>query len=265
VGTEACDDRGSTNAGDGSSDTCTVESGYTCTNDDGVDQASTCAATSCGDGVVTGLEECDDGNLESKDGCSSSCVIEWGWNCSRLVCGQSSCNEVCGNTIKTPGEGCDDGNSDDLDGCSHSCIVECGFVCDGAEPQICVSECGDGILASDEACDNKDTANDDGCSSTCTKEARLGCTKTTYRQTSCTAICGDGLKVGNEACDGEDRSNQPWNRAKLFDLPFPQYTHIYMCACIYLHIKIWKYRCEHVQNNQLTHKDIHLTFYQSCH
>jgi len=47
----------------------------------------------------------------------------------------------------------------------------------------------------------------------------------------------------------------------------PWHTHIYVCACICLHIEIWKYRCEHVQNNQLIHKHIHLswTFYQSRH
>jgi len=45
----------------------------------------------------------------------------------------------------------------------------------------------------------------------------------------------------------------------------PWHTHIYVCACICLHIEIWKHRCEHVQNNQLIHKHIHLTFYQSRH
>ena len=30
----------------------------------------------CGDGVLEGLEQCDDGNLNSNDGCSSSCLME---------------------------------------------------------------------------------------------------------------------------------------------------------------------------------------------
>jgi len=38
-----------------------------------------------------------------------------------------------------------------------------------------------------------------------------------------------------------------------------------MCACVYLHIEIWKYRCEHVQNNQLIHEHTHPTVYQSSH
>jgi cysteine-rich repeat protein len=34
----------------------------------------------CGDGKVT-LKECDDGNTLSLDGCSSDCMIEFGYEC----------------------------------------------------------------------------------------------------------------------------------------------------------------------------------------
>jgi len=43
------------------------------------------------------------------------------------------------------------------------------------------------------------------------------------------------------------------------------HANTYVCACICLHIEIWKYKCERVQNDQLIHKHIHLTFYQSRH
>ena len=43
------------------------------------------------------------------------------------------------------------------------------------------------------------------------------------------------------------------------------HTHIYICACIFLRVEIWKYRCELARKNQLIHKHIHLTFYQSRH
>jgi cysteine-rich repeat protein len=36
----------------------------------------------CGDGVVAGEEECDDGDASSGDGCSSACKEEDGWTCS---------------------------------------------------------------------------------------------------------------------------------------------------------------------------------------
>lgn len=44
----------------------------------------------CGDGGVDAGEECDDGNVVSGDGCSSSCELEFGWQCSGEP---SSCEE----------------------------------------------------------------------------------------------------------------------------------------------------------------------------
>lgn len=35
----------------------------------------------CGDGAFDSGEECDEGNMVSGDGCSSSCLIESGWVC----------------------------------------------------------------------------------------------------------------------------------------------------------------------------------------
>ena len=36
----------------------------------------------CGDGLNYGIFECDDGNLNDGDGCSSTCTIETGYQCS---------------------------------------------------------------------------------------------------------------------------------------------------------------------------------------
>merc|ERR1711865_369201 len=35
----------------------------------------------CGDAARMSVEECDDGNLDANDGCSSTCTIEPGWSC----------------------------------------------------------------------------------------------------------------------------------------------------------------------------------------
>jgi len=35
----------------------------------------------CGNGLLEGAEECDDGGTESSDGCSADCEIEAGWSC----------------------------------------------------------------------------------------------------------------------------------------------------------------------------------------
>ena len=41
-----------------------------------------CGATVCGNGIVEGGEDCDDGNTSSGDGCSLTCTIESGYFCS---------------------------------------------------------------------------------------------------------------------------------------------------------------------------------------
>jgi cysteine-rich repeat protein len=62
----------------------------------------------CSDGVVAGEEECDDGNLEDGDGCSSGCQLE-------------TPPHFCGDGTLDPGEACDDGNVINSDGCSSTC------------------------------------------------------------------------------------------------------------------------------------------------
>lgn len=69
---ETCDDSNAT-AGDGCSDTCTLE-------------------TDCGDGVIEGVEVCDDGGTVDGDGCSAVCAVETGYVCSGEP---STCGRTC--------------------------------------------------------------------------------------------------------------------------------------------------------------------------
>lgn len=56
---------------------------------------SYCRVIGCGDGeIALSVEECDDGNTASGDGCSSNCTIEKGFNCSTNDQYQSICNFV---------------------------------------------------------------------------------------------------------------------------------------------------------------------------
>jgi len=71
----------------------------------------------CGDSVVNGLEQCDDGNTLNGDGCSSTCAIEQG--------GKSP-EPACGNAILESDEECDDGNRISGDGCSSLCRLPHG-------------------------------------------------------------------------------------------------------------------------------------------
>ncbi|MSR87416.1 hypothetical protein EXS70_04590 [Candidatus Peribacteria bacterium] len=42
---------------------------------------SSSSVSLCGNGRREGSEKCDDGNTKNRDGCSSTCVIEGGWEC----------------------------------------------------------------------------------------------------------------------------------------------------------------------------------------
>ncbi len=141
---------------------------------------------SCGNGVLEGSEECDNGTLNADDAaCKSNCTLQF-----------------CGDGLIGPGELCDDGNMSDLDGCTSKCTVPtCGNgVVEGAETcddgnadnsdactAVCLpATCGDGFLQPDEgeACDDGNNTDGDGCSKTCTQEPR----------------CGDGTPMDVEVC-----------------------------------------------------------------
>ena len=98
----------------------------------------------CGDGIVNGAEECDDGNLSMEDSCLNACI--------KATCGDGVLNRSV--------EMCDDGNEDDQDGCTQNCEL---------------ALCGDGIQRLDlspeeegyEACDDGNLDNEDDCTDTC--------------------------------------------------------------------------------------------------
>ncbi len=145
AGAEICDD-GNATAGDGCSATCTVETGYACTQDT-TPADGTCDTTGvgsvvniCGDAIIVGPEICDDGNNDSGDGCSETCDLEPGYECMQDtdpadgVCdtagpGSVVLSPVCGNGIVEAGEVCDDGDETGGDGCSSTCQLEEGYVC----------------------------------------------------------------------------------------------------------------------------------------
>ena len=64
----------------------------------------------------------------SGDGCSSTCVVECGFDCGTAE--PSVCESTCGDGYPASDEICDDGNSEDADGCSNICSLEQGWDCD---------------------------------------------------------------------------------------------------------------------------------------
>jgi len=127
---EECDDS-NLNNGDGCGNTCNIECGWTCLNGTILSPPSTCTPTGCGDHWISESEECDDGNLISGDGCSSSCHYEDFFSCRRehLVKHRcpgnvSVCIPVCGDGTRVGVEECDDGNNLGNDGCDALCTIE---------------------------------------------------------------------------------------------------------------------------------------------
>lgn len=125
-------------------------------------------AAVCGDGLLEGEEECDDGNTEPGDGCSPDCRLE------RPSCASDA--------------DCEDENECREEARCDLTILQCvagdarvGAACDGAvcdsgvcEPGVCdpagecvPTGCGNGILESGEQCDDWNLENGDGCSSRC--------------------------------------------------------------------------------------------------
>jgi cysteine-rich repeat protein len=143
----------------------------------------------CGDGVVArDTEECDDGNADHRDACTTACtqarcgdgfVQEGREACddaNRIetdACLDSCRPASCGDGRVWVGvEGCDDGNRVGGDGCSATCLLE---------------TCGNGIVDPGEDCDEGATNRDDGpCLPTCRANR-----------------CGDGKVCGGDGCGNE--------------------------------------------------------------
>jgi fibro-slime domain-containing protein len=180
-GVEACDD-GNTKSVDGCALDCTaIETGYECktpgqpcTVKPGwscAPDGTSCRAAGCGDGIVAGDEECEDGNTGNNDGCSSTCRLESGYKCPTV--GQSCVKTVCGDKIVEGTEQCDDGNHDMGDGCSPACANE-----PKCTNGTCVAVCGDGVILpndTNEQCDDGNTRSGDGCSADCKSEPGFTC------------------------------------------------------------------------------------------
>ena len=147
---EYCDDN-NTAGGDGCSAVCKIEEGFKCVSTTDVEGGSGVGGLDachpiCGDGKNipwSALDECDDNNTISGDGCSANCTIEAGFKCSGgSMTTADTCIPICGDGLRVGQEVCDDGNRVNFDGCNANCAIEDGFTCSGggpASPDVCVT------------------------------------------------------------------------------------------------------------------------------
>lgn len=177
---------GTSSESDTSSDSATSVATSTSASDESssTDTTTSTGEPVCGDGLVQGEEECDDGNDVLTDDCLPGCK-----------------SASCGDFVTQVGvEECDDGNHVDDDQCTGACTF---------------ATCGDGIVGPDELCDDGNEVEDDGCSNLCilascgdgdiqAPEACDDGVATADCDADCTAaVCGDGtLNISaGEACD----------------------------------------------------------------
>ena len=109
------------------------------------------AGIACGNGVIEALEEWDDNDTSSGDGCSSSWQIENKWDCTYALGALSVCTDQWADGyVMTPTTGYwDDGNTTPNDGCDVSCNVENKWTCSGGDPTTVstwIDNCGDGFV-----------------------------------------------------------------------------------------------------------------------
>jgi len=134
--------------------------------------ASKCGPT-CGNGIVTSLEECDNGAANSDttyNGCTTQCKY----------------GPFCGDGVTNGAESCDDGRNTtvgyNVSGCGPGCLLP--------------PRCGDGIIQAGEDCDDK-SGNQDaqcaGCSATCQHNPYCGDANV---DANCSEQCDDGLNAG---------------------------------------------------------------------
>ncbi|CAD8104762.1 unnamed protein product [Paramecium sonneborni] len=145
----------------------------------------------CGDQLVLGNEQCDDGNNIDDDGCDN-CYFQIQKECSLYEKGQcracdvkgweltiNRCTPICGDQLILGTEECDDGNMIPYDGCyecKFSCEEQCTLCENGIckacikpgwilnQYNICTTQCGDGIVIDAyEQCDDGNDIQYDGC------------------------------------------------------------------------------------------------------
>ncbi|MDO8509498.1 MAG: DUF4215 domain-containing protein, partial [Nanoarchaeota archaeon] len=172
-------------------------------------------SATCGNGILQGTEQCDDGNTINSDACTNSCtsaicgdnIVRSGFEIcdgNTRICtingyaGTQACNNQC-NAFNTciATESCGDGriNGNEIcdDGANNGNANKCNLQC----TEITASLCGNSITEAGEQCDDGNTIQTDSCLNTCVS-----------------TTCGDGIVQSpngnnvNEICDdGVDNGN----------------------------------------------------------
>jgi cysteine-rich repeat protein len=149
---EECDD-GNLVGGDGCSGTCQDDTtGESCVLDEECAAGEACTggvctiATTCGDGIPEGAEECDDGNLDSGDTCTSTCHAPSTESCN----GIDDDNDGAADNGFNLGAACTNGIGQCSVQGNNQCDGEGGVECSAAPHEPQAEQCENNI---DDDCD----------------------------------------------------------------------------------------------------------------
>ncbi|CAD8134962.1 unnamed protein product [Paramecium octaurelia] len=154
----------------------------------------------CGDlYIVEGLEDCDDGNQISNDGCHE-CQFQCEINCQTCIKGK--CIEY-----QKPEEPITNDTTIIIQQIDQICSQGCLFCLEGKcqycdnistlQNEQCV-QCGNGIIQEDEFCDDGNTINNDGCSEHCNIEQGWDCNIPNEQFSQCYKITQLSLNFLNQ-------------------------------------------------------------------
>ena len=173
----------------------------------------------CGNDILESGEECDDGNTDNGDCCSSTCRFETGAcnednacttndQCSNGECvggAPLNCedNNVCTTDTCDPASGCV--NTPNANSCDDGDACTTGDVCSGGSCQPGEAlDCNDNIGCNADTCDpvsgcvhtpRTECLDNDGC-------CPSGCnTSSANLDNDCLPFCGNGLVESGEQCD----------------------------------------------------------------
>ena len=173
-----------------------VNASLVCSNcSGGIPLINNTCSSYCGDGYIFSIQECDDGNNISSDGCSSDCLLQEGFYCA-VVSQRSSCSPCVSNCIVCNASSCIEcmalyaylndsctPNCSAVEYCSScqvnssslSCLsCQSGYALQADQP--CYPICGAAIVITPQVCDDGNVNNSDGCAANCTLEAGYFCT-----------------------------------------------------------------------------------------
>jgi len=197
-------DSGTTDSGttdSGTTDSGTTDSG---TTDSGTTDSGT---TVCGDGMVEGMEECEDVDLAGQT-CVSQGFAGGTLACTGACTFDTSGCYFCGDGSIDPGEQCDAPALGGLT-CASFDFAGGNLACTGActyDTSDCYF-CGDGVANPGEDCDDLDF-NGQTCATQGFGGGLLACNDTCAFDTSDCYVCGDGVANPGEDCDGLDLIGQ---------------------------------------------------------